>query len=97
MVQFDFANGRMRLTSFHPGTTPERIQARTGFPLEISPSLQETPLPPPNELRLLREEIDPLGIRRLESMSGAERRVLLHEIITAETGRNSGLNHQRPG
>jgi glutaconate CoA-transferase subunit B len=83
--QFDFEGGRMRLASFHPETSVERIQARTGFPLEIAPDLHETPLPTPEELRLLREEIDPLCIRSLESLSGADRRLLLHRIIAAET------------
>jgi glutaconate CoA-transferase subunit B len=82
--QFDFANGRLRLTSFHPGTTPERIQKRTGFELEIAPDLRETPLPTVQELRLLREEIDPLGIRRLELLSGASRRQKLREVMAQE-------------
>ncbi len=32
--QFDFGgeNGRLRLTTHHPGITPKRIQAKTGFP-----------------------------------------------------------------
>lgn len=83
--QFDFAHGRMRLISFHPGVSIERIRAKTCFELEISPDVQETSLPTPEELRLLREEIDPLGIRRLESLSGASRRKLLHDIIAQES------------
>jgi hypothetical protein len=83
--QFDFANGRLRLTSYHPGVSIAQIQARTGFELEISPDVHETPPPNSEELRLLQEEIDPLGIRRLEALSGAERRQLLHQIIAAET------------
>jgi hypothetical protein len=88
--QFDFGgkdalnNPRMRLTSFHPYTSIEKIQAHTGFELEISPEVHETPLPDPDELKLLREEIDPLGIRRLESLSGSDRRQLLSQIILAE-------------
>jgi acyl CoA:acetate/3-ketoacid CoA transferase beta subunit len=90
MGQFDFNGGdfehpRMRLVTIHPGQTIKRIQARTGFELEIAPDLHETPLPDTEVLRLLREEIDPLGIRRLESLSGAARRQLLHEIIQIET------------
>jgi acyl CoA:acetate/3-ketoacid CoA transferase beta subunit len=88
--QFDFANGRMRLVSYHPGTSIERIQAKTGFELEISPDVHETPLPTSEELRLLREEVDPLGIRRLELLSGAERRQLLHQIIAAEASMSGG-------
>lgn len=81
---FDFANGRMRLISYHPGVTIDHIRARTGFEIEISPDVHETPLPCAEDLRLLRVEIDPLGIRRLESLSGAARRNLLHEILKKE-------------
>ena len=82
--QFDFANGRMRLISYHPGVTPEKVQAKTGFELDIAPDIQETQPPTEAELRLLREEIDPLGIRRLELLSGTIRRQLLHEILAQE-------------
>jgi glutaconate CoA-transferase subunit B len=82
--QFDFANGRMRLVSYHPGVALKRIQKRTGFELEIAPDLQETPPPSAKELGLLRNEIDPLGIRRLELLSGASRRKKLREILAKE-------------
>lgn len=82
--QFDFAHGRMRLVSYHPGVEISRIQMRTGFELEVAPDIGPTPLPTAEELRLLREEIDPLGIRRLEGLSGAPRRELLREILQQE-------------
>jgi acyl CoA:acetate/3-ketoacid CoA transferase beta subunit len=84
--QFDFVPGRMRLTSVHPGVTVERVQAKTGFRLEVGPDLQETPPPTVEEVRLLREVIDPLGTRELECLSGARRRVKLREIIEHEQG-----------
>jgi acyl CoA:acetate/3-ketoacid CoA transferase beta subunit len=88
--QFDFGDGSrleayMRLTSIHPGVELGQIQARTGFEFDIAPDLHETPLPTKIELRLLREEIDPLGIRRLEALSGVERRQLLMQIIEIES------------
>jgi glutaconate CoA-transferase, subunit B len=82
--EFDFANGRMRVTSFHPGVTIEKIQAHTGFLLEISPDVKETILPSEDDLNLLRNEIDPLNIRKLETLSGPSRRELLHKIIELE-------------
>jgi glutaconate CoA-transferase subunit B len=82
--QFDFANGRMRLISYHPGVSLKKIQTKTNFELEIAPNLEETPPPTEKELRLLREDIDPLGIRRLELLSGASRRQLLRQILTQE-------------
>ena len=89
--QFDFENERMRLVSYHPGTTIQQIQARTGFLLDISPEVHETPPPSEAELRLLREEIDPLGIRNLESLGGAARRELLHRIIMVENSRELAI------
>jgi acyl CoA:acetate/3-ketoacid CoA transferase beta subunit len=85
MGQFDFAEGRMRLLTYHPGTTVAQIQAKTGFPLDIAPNVYETPPPTLEEMRLLREEIDPLNIRKLELLSGNARRDLLHQIVDAET------------
>ena len=87
--QFDF-NGddsvhRMRLISYHAGVSPTRIQSKTGFNLVIQDDVQETPPPSEEELRLLRQEIDPYGIRRLELLSGTQRRALLHEIISQES------------
>jgi glutaconate CoA-transferase subunit B len=81
---FDYAPGRMRLCSYHPGVSLDRIQKKTGFPLEMAPDLHETPPPSAEEVRLLREEIDPLGIRELERMSGGRRRQRLREIIHTE-------------
>jgi acyl CoA:acetate/3-ketoacid CoA transferase beta subunit len=91
--QFSFAppsknksseKARLCLTSYHPGIDIERIKAKTGFELLISPDVKETPIPGKDELKLLREEIDPLRIRCLELLSGAERRNLLHRILDKE-------------
>lgn len=88
--QFDFGDSnsseaRMRLTSFHPGIDIDYLQSRTGFELDFAPDVCETPLPSAQEIQLLREEIDPLGIRRLEALSGIERRKLLMQIIEKES------------
>lgn len=82
--QFDWAEGRMRLTTYHPGVTVERIQAKTGFDLTIAPDIHETPPPTAEECRLLREDIDPLGVRKLETLAGSARKDLLRAILAAE-------------
>ena len=82
--QFDFAAGRMRLIACHPGVPVERICAKTGFPLEMAPEMRETEPPTVEEVQLLRQVIDPLGIRRLETLSGAARKRALREILTGE-------------
>lgn len=82
--QFDWANGCMRLVSYHAGTTIEQIRKKTGFPLEIAPDVHETPPPSDEEVRLLREVIDPLGVRKLETLAGSPRKELLRAILEAE-------------
>lgn len=82
--EFDFAHGRMRLIRTFPGQSPASIQAKTGFELEIAPDVSPTPPPTTHELRLLREVIDPLGVRRLELLGGSARKALLQEILVRE-------------
>jgi acyl CoA:acetate/3-ketoacid CoA transferase beta subunit len=81
---FDFAGGRMRLLSRHPGVSVQRIQAKTGFPIEVSPDCPETEPPSQEDVRLLRQVIDPLGIRSVEVLGGASRWEKLREIARAE-------------
>lgn len=83
--QFDFANGRLRLATYHAGESVQKIQAKTGFPLEIAPDLRETQPPTAEEVRLLREVIDPLGVRRMEMLSGAQRKELIRNILLQES------------
>jgi acyl CoA:acetate/3-ketoacid CoA transferase beta subunit len=83
--QFDFRSGMMRLMSLHPGVTIERVQAKTGFELRTHPDLRITEPPAEEEVDLLRNVIDPLGIRRLELLSGPQRRQSLREILEIES------------
>jgi len=82
--EFDYANGRMRLIRYFPGSSPDKIQAKTGFPLEIAPGVCETEPPTIEQVRLLREVIDPLGVRRLETLGGRARKDWLREILARE-------------
>ncbi len=82
--QFDFESGEMRLTHLHSGVTLERVRAKTGFRMLVADGLAETPPASAEELRLLREVIDPLGIRKLEFLSGPERRRELERILRQE-------------
>jgi glutaconate CoA-transferase subunit B len=88
--EFDFKNERMRLKTIFPGVAFERIQAKTGFKLEVAEDLIPTTAPSREELRILREEIDPLGVRRLELLSGARRRELMRTILGREALKNGG-------
>jgi glutaconate CoA-transferase subunit B len=56
------ADGELILTALHPGRTAEEACANTGWPLRLAEQLKQTEPPTPDELRLLREELDPTGI-----------------------------------
>lgn len=55
-------NGELILTALHPGCTLEQARANTGWDLKVASELRFTPPPTEEELRILREELDPQGI-----------------------------------
>ncbi|MCX8024282.1 MAG: CoA-transferase subunit beta [Thermanaerothrix sp.] len=55
-------NGELVLTALHPGATVEQVQANTGWPLKVAANLRQTEPPTTEELRILREDLDPQGI-----------------------------------
>jgi glutaconate CoA-transferase subunit B len=61
VLDFHPVTRRMRILSLHPGVTQEQVQAATGFPLEEPEKISETVPPTEEELRILREEVDPAG------------------------------------
>ncbi len=54
--------GEMRLDSLHPGATLEAVRATIGWEIKVADTLQATPPPSTEELRLVREELDPGGV-----------------------------------
>lgn len=55
-------NGEMVLTHLHPGATLDQVKANTGWDLRAAAKLKITEPPSVDELRILREELDPQGI-----------------------------------
>lgn len=54
--------GEMLLTSLHPGATLEQARENTGWQLKAAGDLHITQAPTAEELRILREDLDPQGI-----------------------------------
>jgi glutaconate CoA-transferase subunit A len=81
---FDPERRELVLESLHPGVTLEDVGEATGFEPTVSRSLAETEPPTDEMLRVLREEVDPLGIRRLEFAPARQRSEMMGECIAAE-------------
>ena len=66
VLDFDTPDHAMRIASVHPGVAVEQVQAETGFPLVVPADVPVTREPTDEELKLLREVIDPKGVREKE-------------------------------
>jgi glutaconate CoA-transferase subunit B len=60
VMGFDPDTCRMRIESIHPGVTVEQVKENTGFEIGVAADLQRTEPPTDEELRLLRDEVDPM-------------------------------------
>jgi glutaconate CoA-transferase, subunit B len=64
MALFDFENGEqeMQLTSLHAGVGIDEVREAVGWDLRLAAQVGETPPPTMDELRMLREDLDPTGL-----------------------------------
>lgn len=60
--RFDEDTGEMTLVSLHPGVSLEDVRDSTGWEMRIADDVRQTPAPTAEELRLIREDLDPEGI-----------------------------------
>ena len=66
VLDFTGPGGTVALSSIHPGVSVDRVVDATGFALHIPAVVPETRLPTAEELRLVRERLDPRGLRDRE-------------------------------
>ena len=67
VLDFEPESKAMRLRSVHPGVTVEQVQEATGFELIVPGDVLETVEPTSEQVRLLREVIDPDGMCKREA------------------------------
>jgi acyl CoA:acetate/3-ketoacid CoA transferase beta subunit len=66
VLDFATPDHSMRVRSVHPGVTVDDVAEATGFPLVVPEDVAESRLPTDEELRLVREVLDPSSLRRSE-------------------------------
>jgi len=67
VFDFETPDNTMRLRSVHPGVSADDVQAAAGFDLTVSNPVPVTRAPTAEELRLIREVLDPRGSGRRKS------------------------------
>jgi acyl CoA:acetate/3-ketoacid CoA transferase beta subunit len=66
VFDFETPDHAMRVRSVHPGVTVDEIVAATGFELIVPAGVPETRPPTAEDLRLIRDVIDPNDTRKSE-------------------------------
>jgi len=64
ILDFDNPEREMQLVSLHPGVTLDEVRESVGWDLRVAADVQETPAPTGDELRIVREQLDPAGLYR---------------------------------
>jgi len=59
---YRMADGELQLELLHPGVSLEQVRDSMGWDPAVADDLAETPAPTADELRLIREELDPAGV-----------------------------------
>ncbi len=73
-----------KIDSLHPGVSVDQVLENTGFELEVPRDIPETEKPTAEQVRLLREEVDPYGTIAFDFKPGKERLGYLNEILQKE-------------
>jgi glutaconate CoA-transferase subunit B len=64
ILNFDNPEREMQLSALYPGVAVNDVQAEVGWPLKLREKIEEVTAPSLEELRLIREELDPNGMYR---------------------------------
>ena len=64
ILSFDNPEREMQLKELYPGVTVKDVQSEVGWPLRSAAKIGETLAPTAEELRLIRDEVDPQGMYR---------------------------------
>jgi glutaconate CoA-transferase subunit A len=84
IFRYDEEAGQLVVVETMPGVSRETIAAETGFKVIFADDCREMEPPAAHELTVLREQIDPLGLRRLEFVGSRDRGALLDEILARD-------------
>jgi glutaconate CoA-transferase, subunit B len=73
-----------KIGSVHPGVSVNDVVNNTGFQLDVSKDVSETEKPTKEQIRILREQVDPYGMVAFDFMPGKERPAYLKSILEKE-------------
>lgn len=84
ILTWDDADDCFAVEAVAPGVTADQVQKATGFPLKVEGTPPTMAEPTAEDVRLLREVIDPFGTREFDLKAGKERISYLKEMFDRE-------------
>jgi len=84
VMEFSRDHGELLVTELFPDVSQEDVQQAAGFAVRFADDVAPVDEPDAEILRILREEIDPIGLRRLEFAAARDRDDLLDAVIKAD-------------
>ncbi|HEY7217743.1 MAG TPA: CoA-transferase [Candidatus Binatia bacterium] len=64
ILNFDNPEREMQLSALYPGVSTKNVQDEVGWPLRVAAKVEQVAAPSAEDLRLIREELDPSGMYR---------------------------------
>lgn len=96
VFRYDRDIGQLVVVETMPGATRDAITEQTGFKVVFARDCAPVAPPTAHELNLLRNQVDPLGIRRLEFVGAKDRGALLDEILARDrAGLERAISHNQ--
>lgn len=84
IFRLDQASRELIVIETMPGVIRQQVRDATGFEVTFDADCREVAVPSGDTIAVLRNRIDPLGLRRLEFVSAKERGALIAEILAAD-------------
>ncbi|WP_226781172.1 CoA-transferase [Oceaniglobus trochenteri] len=84
VFRHDEGAGQLVVTEIMPGVSRDQITEATGFKTLFHPNCREVEPPSAEDLFLLRNHVDPIGLRRLEFVGSKDRAALLDDVLARD-------------
>ncbi|MEM7443192.1 MAG: CoA-transferase [Pseudomonadota bacterium] len=91
VIELSGDSGELQVTELFPEVARDYMQENAGFQLRFADEVKVVDEPAAEILKILREEIDPIGLRRLEFGAARDREALLEEVIRADRAITASL------
>jgi len=86
-----------RIETLNPGVDVTEVIENTGFELEVPTNIGTTAEPTPEQIKLLRDRIDPYATIKFDFLDAQSRKDMLRDLLQGEWDRALATSRENPG